>query len=128
MRLHSLPHDIDQAVDVHRRHMRPPTVAVVNRAIWAGQEHRHRQVEIEREQVEIDLVDIDDAHADVVFGGIFEFLWGTDNLPVKKSAVYSGFAAKHDEHRLSFSCGQLPGFIQISQPREALPSARRGDR
>ena len=103
--------------------MGAPSVLVIVRSVCI-REDCHGEIEIERVDAEIDLVDVDDTHADVVLGCFYETCWGTDNLPVKKSAINSRFATEHDEKRFVLGRGEFPGLLQIRQPGKPLCSAR----
>lgn len=63
--------------------MAPPSIAMVNCPVGICEEDRHGQIEVKREGVQIDLIDVRDPDTDIVFGGLFKTFWRTDNLPVE---------------------------------------------
>jgi len=89
---------------------------VIDRAVGVGQEDGQGQIMVKGKPVDIHLVDVDDADADVVRGRVPEALRGTDNLPVEQTPVYSRLAPENDQHRFVVRGREGARLIEIGDP------------
>src|SRR5262249_19525326 len=78
----------------------------VNLFLCVHEKDHERQVVVELEQIEIDVVNAREAHANKLIGDVFDLL-KTDNLPVKYGAVKSRHAT-HDDHERLVGLGGQP--------------------
>ena len=104
--------------------MCPPTVAVINSSVRIRQEDRHREIEIEWVDTQVNFVDVDDADADVFSRDFSEILRRTDNLPVEQSTVDSRLAAKNDQQRFLACNRNGSRLIEIIQPWKLVGPGR----
>ena len=79
------------------------------------EEHHHRQIEVEVEQVDVGVVDGRLPHTDELVGQILD-PFQTNNLLVKFIALPSRDAAKHQHQRAVRFAGQRPGLVIVEQP------------
>ena len=96
------------------------SIAVIDRAVGICQNNCHGKIEVEWVGVQIHLVDVRDADANVVSGDFSKLLRRTDDLPVEQSAIDSGLAPKDDKHReIARSC-EGACLVQVVQPGKLI--------
>ena len=89
------------------------------------EKNHHRQVIVEVKQIEIQLIDPSQPHANELFRNVFQTL-ETDNLPVKLTAIRSRLAPKYNHERFAGPPRFRLAFLQAGKPAVAgrrLPSA-----
>jgi hypothetical protein len=100
--------------------MRPPAVSMVHCAVGIRQKNRHRQIIIKRELTQVHIVDIGNTHTNIPCECLSEFFTGTDNLPVKKSAINSWLTTEHHKQRLLLHRRLGPRFFQVVHPDKTI--------
>jgi hypothetical protein len=114
----------------------PAAVAGVNLALGVQEEDRERQVVVELEQVQVEVIDAGQPDADELVGDVVDALQ-TDNLPVKFAAVRSGLAAQDHHERLAGPARlglpllqaekpAVPGGLRTAEPPPSSLSRQRG--
>jgi hypothetical protein len=93
----------------------PAAVAGVHLPFGVQEEDRERQVVVELEQAQVQVIDAGQPDADEVVGDPLKALQ-TDNLPVKLPAVRSGHAAQDHHERLAGLPGPGLPLLQAGQP------------
>jgi len=90
-------------------------VAGVDLFLGIHEEDHERQVVVEVEQIQVQVVDARQADPDELVGDVFDVLQ-TDNLPVKFMASRSRLAADDDHERLAAFARQGFAFFEAKNP------------
>jgi hypothetical protein len=93
----------------------PSSVPGVNPFLRVQEEDHKRQVVIEIEQIQVQLVDARQPDPDELVGNIFE-AFQTDNLPVKFQARRSRHAAYDDHERFAALSRQVFALLKTGNP------------
>jgi hypothetical protein len=99
-----------------------PAIASIHFALTVQEKDHHRQVIIELEQIEIDIVQARQPDANEFVSEVLD-AFETDNLPVKLPAGNSGIAAQ--DHHERFAVFLRPGLALLQAENPAVPERLR---